>query len=434
MRYSGDYENLFLYWRVGELTTTHALENIDIQKFIVRKDLHFDLIISEQFFQEAFLMFAHKFKAPIVTIGTLGFSDFMDRDFGLMTPWAFVPHPVLLYTDKMSFFQRVHNTLLSLTDMFYRHLLYLPKQDRLARQYFQMLPQPLPSVQELEKSISVMLINNHISTSPPRPTMPGLVNVGGAHVKPPKRLPPGVQDFLDGAVNGAIYFSLGSYIKSSDMPNDKLKAFLDVFEKLKQRVLWKYEDTSIQSVPKNVMLSKWLPQSDVLAHPNVVLFITHGGMFGTQEGQHRGVPMLFVPFFGDQHRNAMKVRLSGAGLVLNFKDVTKIALSRKLNEMLLNNKYANRAKQIAAQFRDNPVQPMDEAMFWIEYVIRNKGAKHLKSPAVDMPIYQYLLLDVFFFLGICLLLVLFTCFLFGKLVMITLREGAQRYAVEKKEE
>jgi glucuronosyltransferase len=69
MKYNGDYENLFLYWRVGELTTAHALENIEVQKFIVRKGLKFDLIIAEQFFQEAFLMFAHKFKAPIVTIG-----------------------------------------------------------------------------------------------------------------------------------------------------------------------------------------------------------------------------------------------------------------------------------------------------------------------------------------------------------------------------
>lgn len=164
------------------------------------------------------------------------------------------------------------------------------------------------------------------------------------------------------------------------------------------------------------------------------LLITHGGMFGTQEGQHRGVPMLFIPFFGDQHRNAMKVRLSGAGLVLSFKDVTKNSLNRKLNEMLLNKKYIDRAKQIAARFRDNPVHPMDEAMFWIEYVLRNNGAKHLKSPAIDMPLYQYLLLDVFFFLGICLILVLFTCYLFGKLVAITLREGAHRYAVEKPKE
>ncbi len=53
--------------------------------------------------------------------------------------------------------------------------------------------QPLPSVEELEKSISVMLVNSHISVSPPRPSMPGLINIGGAGIRPPKALPVDIQ-------------------------------------------------------------------------------------------------------------------------------------------------------------------------------------------------------------------------------------------------
>jgi glucuronosyltransferase len=131
----------------------------------------------------------------------------------------------------------------------------------------------------------------------------------------------------------------------------------------------------------------------------------------------------------------MKVKLSGNGLVLNFNDVNKNSLSRKLSEILLNKKYLGRAQVISQQFRDNPVHPMEEAMFWIEYVIRYKGAKHLKSSAVDMDLYQYLLWDVVAFLALCLVMLLFTCFLVGKLVFITLQDNARKHfeQQEKKE-
>lgn len=84
------------------------------------------------------------------------------------------------------------------------------------------------------------------------------------------------------------------------MPTEKLHAFIEAFRGLKQKVLWKYEDESIPNLPSNVMIRKWLPQNDVLAHKNIVLFIAHGGVFGKQEAIYHGVPMLFIPFYADQ--------------------------------------------------------------------------------------------------------------------------------------
>lgn len=37
---------------------------------------------------------------------------------------------------------------------------------------------------------------------------------------------------------------------------------------------------------------------------------------------------------------------------------------------------------------------MNEAVWWIEYVVRNRGAPHLRPLGADLPLYQYLLLDV----------------------------------------
>ena len=46
----------------------------------------------------------------------------------------------------------------------------------------------LPSVGDLEKNVSAMFINTHISTRTPRPLMPGQIDVAGAHIKKPKPL------------------------------------------------------------------------------------------------------------------------------------------------------------------------------------------------------------------------------------------------------
>lgn len=138
----------------------------------------------------------------------------------------------------------------------------------------------MPKVEELYRNISLILVNSHRSTSKPRPLMPGIVYVGGAHIKPPKPLPLEIQEFIDNSEHGVILFSLGSTLKSSNLPEARVQLFLKAFSKLKQRVIWKYEDESLE-VPPNVLIKKWLPQSDILAHSNVVLFITHGGKYDT---------------------------------------------------------------------------------------------------------------------------------------------------------
>ena len=94
---------------------------------------------------------------------------------------------------------------------------------------------------------------------------------------------PALRHFLDEAKEGVIYVSFGSVLKASVMSDDKRKALLSVFGKLKEKVLWKWETDHMEDQPSNVMLHKWLPQQDVLGHPNVKLFVSHGGQSSFQE-------------------------------------------------------------------------------------------------------------------------------------------------------
>ena len=58
---------------------------------------------------------------------------------------------------------------------------------------------------------------------------------------------------------------------------------LNVFQGLKHQVLWKWETEEMPVLPSNVHLMKWLPQQAILAHPNLKLFIHHGGQSSFQE-------------------------------------------------------------------------------------------------------------------------------------------------------
>lgn len=114
-----------------------------------------------------------------------------------------------------------------------------------------------------------MLINAHFSVNPPRPLMPGQINVAGAHIQEPKPLPKDIKSFLDGAKYGVILFSLGSIIQSKDMPIGKMRIFANVFKTLKQRVIMKYEDHMLPSVSSNVMTVQWLPQAGLNKYRNI---------------------------------------------------------------------------------------------------------------------------------------------------------------------
>jgi UDP:flavonoid glycosyltransferase YjiC (YdhE family) len=73
-----------------------------------------------------------------------------------------------------------------------------------------------------------------------------------------------IQKYIEEAAEGVIFFSMGSNLKSSDLPDKKLRGILEAFSKLKQRVLWKWEGENLPGKPSNVMVAKWLPQSDIL--------------------------------------------------------------------------------------------------------------------------------------------------------------------------
>ncbi|XP_011192570.2 UDP-glucosyltransferase 2 [Zeugodacus cucurbitae] len=381
---------------LGLSTTEHALKQPKIQAIINAKQTHgvYDLLLVEQFYQDAFLALAHVYNIPVVSSATFAQQQFMSQMFGIVTPWSYVPHGFLPLTEHMNFIERVQNSYYSLRTDLEREFSYFPKMDVLVQKYFGHLPINFPSISEMNKNLSAVLINNYTPLSSAGPTIDSMINVGGMHIYPPKQLPADIQQFLDDAEHGAIYFSLGSQVQSKDMPLEKLQIFLKVFGQLNQRVLWKFENDSIANLPSNVMVKKWMPQNDILAHPNVRVFIAHGGLFGTQEAIYHAVPILGMPFYCDQHLNLRKAEAYGYAIMLDFHTLTSEQLKNGLQELIYNRTYRDNIKRFSNIFHDRPLGARETALYWIDYVIRHKGARHLRAAGLDLKWYQFYLLDV----------------------------------------
>ncbi|XP_055640860.1 UDP-glucosyltransferase 2-like [Toxorhynchites rutilus septentrionalis] len=403
------YNIVVLRW-LGLATTEHALHSDNVKQFLKQNELKYDLIIAEQFVQEAFLMFGHKYNAPIVTINTLGYTDYIDGLFGMMTPLSFVPHHFVSMNDDMNYRERLYNFFLAAYDWSHRWFDYISEQDALAREFFadnKYDRAKLPSVQELELNISVVLSNNHIVFTEPRPKMAGMVDIAGAHIRKPKKLPSSIKQFLNSSSDGVIYINFGTFLRSTALPQITVEAFLRTFRNLPQyNFLWKWDGAPISDLPENVHLDNWLPQNDVLAHPKIKLFINHGGIFGAQEAINWAKPMLIVPIYGDQHRNAFKLQQAGVAITLAKDNITSDSLLETILQIVNNTSFQQNVNHLSGLFRDNPTDPLEEAVFWIEYVIRHRGAAHLKSAAIKVSWYQYLLLDVF----VLIFLFIFACF------------------------
>ena len=85
-----------------------------------------------------------------------------------------------------------------------------------------------------------------------------------------------LKKFIDEASHGVILFTFGSLVKASSISNSQREAFLEAFDSIPQRVIWKFEDT-IEHPPKNIMLMKWLPQRDILGIEEILLLLFRYG-------------------------------------------------------------------------------------------------------------------------------------------------------------
>lgn len=384
----------------------------------------YDVILLEQFNTDCMLGVAHKLNIPYIGMSSCLMMPWHYARFGLPSNPSYIPALFMGNSEKQDFVQRLGNWI-AFHGMKFLYSQFSDKgADKILNKY---LGDGIPSVSELAKKTSLMLVNEHFSMSGAKPKFPSIIDIGGVHIQKQKKLDKDLQELLDTADNGVIYVSWGSMIKSETLPDDKREGIVQAFGKFPQLVLWKWGNETLTNKPKNVVIKKWLPQKEILCHPKVRVFVTHGGLLGSSEAAYCGVPTVITPMYGDQFLNSAAMVNRGMGTILQYEDISKESMVAALKKVLQPEYKAN-ANKVSYSYKNRPQPVMETAIWWIEYVAATGGGVLTKSYASELPWYVYESFDI----HVVIFTVLSIC-IFSWICILRMLFGSSRSSKNKKE-
>ncbi|KAG1930609.1 UDP glucuronosyltransferase 5 family, polypeptide G1 [Pimephales promelas] len=318
---------------------TNIFESAEILKTL--KEKQYDLMLTDPAWGAGILL-AHELKLPMVY--NVRWTTTGEGHFDIApSPMSYIPITGSGNTDKMNFFQRGADIWLMRVDFVFEF---------------------------------------------PRPTMPNVIYIGGFQCKPAKALPHDLEDFMQSSgEHGVIIMSLGSFI--SALPDDFTAEIATAFARLPQKVIWKYTGKRPSTLGNNTLLVDWMPQNDLLGHPKTKVFVAHGGTNGVQEALYHGIPVIGIPFFFDQYDNLLRLQDKGGAKILSISTLNKNTLHAAIQEVIIEPSYRLTMQRLSHLHRDKPVKHLDSALFWIEFVMRHKGAAHLRTESYKLPWYSY---------------------------------------------
>ncbi|XP_072434603.1 UDP-glucuronosyltransferase 1A1-like [Chiloscyllium punctatum] len=304
-------------------------------------------------------------------------------------PLSYVPRIFTGNTDRMTFLQRTKNVLANFAESLLCWFIYSPFEE-LAQRFLQ---RDVTLVQLLSNT-SIWLMRYDFIFEYPKPLMPNMVLVGGINCKERKSLPQELEEFMNSSgEHGVVIFSLGSMM--ADMPVRTANLIAAALSQIPQKVLWRHAGETPSTLGSNTKLVKWLPQNDLLAHPKTRAFLTHGGSHGIYEALCSAVPMVLLPLFADQIENAERMKHRGVGVLLSLKGLSSQDLIEALNTVINDTRYKEVITKMSTLYRDRLMQPVEISAYWVEFVMRHRGAEHLRTAAHSFSWIQYHCLDVF---------------------------------------
>ncbi|TKR89269.1 hypothetical protein L596_013400 [Steinernema carpocapsae] len=355
------------------------------------KKENFDLGISEAFDLCGMPFFHEIGVKKHVLVSSMMLIEWVGAIFAAPNLPSLVPASFGELSNRMSYLQRIENIAdIWIGDKFFDDMRRLT-QSVIDKKY----GRQVMDVRQKLTEATFVITNSDPLIDFPRPISERILNIGGISVPPAKPLDTFWEDVVTRR-RKTVLFSFGSVAKSALMPAEVKKSVLETFSRFPDTTfIWKYENESHNVAARypNIVASKWVPQNDLLNHPRMSLFITHSGMASTLETSARGVPMLCIPLFGDQMRNAKMVETIGTSISVDKKvmyDPDKF--EAHISDLLSNDSYRQKAQRLAEMIKHRPRDQRRSLVKYIEFAAKFGGLTEKRMP--ELGYMQYYLLDI----------------------------------------
>ncbi|KOB77761.1 UDP-glycosyltransferase UGT44A2 [Operophtera brumata] len=380
---------------------------------MIRTQPRYDIILVESYNSDCGLALAANLSAPYIAFNTQPIQPWQYNRLGISFNSAYVSQSGLPYGADPWFFERLKSFVLHhVANWVY----YVGSQVTDHVYLYKYLGDDLPSLESIASNASLLFVNTHQSVFGGVARPDNVIDVGGIHIRPLKILPTEIERFINEAEHGVIYVNLGSTVKDSTMPKEKVNELLAAFRKLPLRILWKWDGGHV----------------DLPNHHNIKAFVSHAGVLSAIEAIDAGVPVIAIPLFGDQYGNAAALQDAGVATIVSYHDLKKAYLLDAVNEVL-DPLFQQRAKQVSRLWHDRPMSPLETAIYWTEYAARYQGAPNLQSKLPSIAWFQKSQIDVAAFVLLVLLILSYvSCKILSVLCCCCCRHDSQEDVTEER--
>uniref|UniRef100_A0AC35TY26 Glucuronosyltransferase n=1 Tax=Rhabditophanes sp. KR3021 TaxID=114890 RepID=A0AC35TY26_9BILA len=381
-----------------KLFATHCqgvMDNEEMNEFI--RNEKFDLAMGELFDTCHFGMFKIWNIPTHIALGSGHFFSPFFKPFGLTFPITQVPEIHADYGNKgMGFVERALNLYYN----FFSDQFWGEPQRLIQAMFDAKYGKDFVNLNEVIGDSAYYITNSEPLLNYAQNTLPKIIELGGMANLKVNALDKKWEDIMN-LRNSTVLMSFGSVAKSYLMPLAWKQNILAVFKSFPDvTFIFKYgkEDGFGKGVDNVIISNEWLPQVDLLNHPKLSGFITHGGINSMQEGATAGKPLILVGLFGDQSRNAICAEAVGLGKALPKEHLINFDILKDMIEevFIKNNKYKNEALRIKDILANQPLNKTEVFLRHVDFAAKYGSQKMLKMMGTDQNFVERNNLDIYF--------------------------------------